>query len=67
MIIETLIIIFAVVSAYCLGCKRTQVKFDLISIMTPKQYRNFTEVKLCVAKVLILLLLVLIFLEKFNG
>ncbi len=67
MLIETSLIIFAVVFIYWLGCKRTKIKFELISLMTPKQYRNFTEIKLYVAKFLIALLLALVFLEKFNG
>lgn len=66
MLIETSLIILAFVFVYWLGCKRTQVKFELISLMTPKQYRNFTEVKLYVAKCMIVLLLAIVFLQKFN-
>lgn len=66
MVIETSVMIFLIVFAYWLGCKRTQVKFELISLMTPKQYRNFTEIKLYVAKCMIVLLLAMVFLQMFN-
>jgi hypothetical protein len=61
--IEAIFIGLGACFIYWLGCVRTKIKFDLISIMTPKKYRHFTEIKLYVAKVFILLLLVVIFLE----
>lgn len=67
MFIQASLVIFVAAFIYWLGCKRTQVKFELISIMTPKQYRNFTEIKLYVAKVIIVLLLIVVLVQKFNG
>jgi len=66
MFIKTSLLILAVVFIYWLGCKRTQIKFELISLMTPEKYRSFTEIKLHVAKGIIVLLLLVVFLEKFN-
>ncbi len=67
MYIQILVEIIVVLFIYWLGCKRTQVKFELISIMTPKQYKNFTEIKLYIAKVIIVLLLTVVLVQKFNG
>lgn len=64
MIYETAFIVFLTAFAYWLGCKRTQVKHGLLSIMTPKQYRSFTEVKLYFAKVMIAILLFVLFWMK---
>lgn len=65
--VDAFFFIAAAAYIYWLGCIRTQVKFGLLSIMTPEQYKNFTEIKLYVAKVIILLLLLVIFHGKING
>lgn len=66
MFIETSLVVFAIACSYWLGCQRTKIKYDLISIMTPDKYRSFTEIKLYVAKGIIVLLITLNFFQKFN-
>ena len=64
---ETALVGFLAAFCYWLGCKRTQIKFDLFSLMTPKKYRCFVEIKLYVAKAIIVMLLVLLFWMKHNA
>lgn len=67
MIYQTAILAFLFAFVYWLGCKRTLLKSEMLSLMTPKQYRNFTEIKLYIAKGIILVLLVLLFWVKHHG
>lgn len=67
MIYQAALIIFGSAFMYWLGCKRAQVKFELISLMTPKQYRFFVEIKLYIAKFIIVMLLGLLFWMKHHG
>ena len=67
MIYQTALTVFLAAFCYWLGCKRTQVKHDLIGLMTPKKYRCFVEIKLYVAKAIIVMLLVLLFWMKHNA
>ena len=67
MIYQTALIVFLAAFCYWLGCKRAQVKFDLMSLMTPEKYRCSVEIKLYVAKVIIVLLLTLLFWMKHNA
>jgi hypothetical protein len=67
MMYESALVIFIAAFCYWLGCKRTKIKLELISLMTPVQYRCFTEIKLCIAKSIIILLITLIFWMKHNA
>jgi hypothetical protein len=67
MIYESALISFLAAFFYWLGCKRTQVKFDLFSLMTPAQYKCFVEIKLYVAKGIIVLLLALVIWFQHNA
>jgi len=60
MFYESAFIVLAVVLAYLFGCKRTQNKFELLSLMTPEKYRCFVEIKLYAAKAIIVLLLLMV-------
>jgi hypothetical protein len=64
---ESGLICFIAAFFYWLGCKRTKIKLELISLMTPVQYRGFTEIKLCIAKFIIILLITLLFWMKHNA
>jgi len=67
MMYESALICFIAAFFYWLGCKRTKIKLELNSLMTPAQYCCFTEIKLCIAKFVIILLITLIFWMKHNA
>lgn len=58
---QTAVLAFLFAFVYWLGCKRTANKFELLSLMTPEKYRCFVEIKLYVAKAIIVLLVVVVF------